>query len=76
MPTQEEVFEKLQAILTPGVMRSLVKMNLVRDVNVADGKVNVTLASAALASEAQKWLRDRIDLRTEREKIYRTVPER
>ncbi|MFC2002444.1 P-loop NTPase [Chloroflexota bacterium] len=61
MPTQEEVLEKLQAILVPGVMRSLVKMNLVRDVSVADGKVNVTLASAALVSEVQEWLRDKIE---------------
>ncbi|MFC1860314.1 P-loop NTPase [Chloroflexota bacterium] len=61
MPTQEEVLEKLQAILVPGVMRSLVKMNLVHDVSVADGKVNVTLSSAALASEAQEWLRDKIE---------------
>ncbi len=61
MPTQEEVLEKLQAILVPGVMRSLVKMNLVRDVSVSDGKVDVTLASAALASEAQEWLRDKIE---------------
>lgn len=60
MPTQEEVLENLEAVLVPGVMRSLVKMNLVRDVSVADGKVDVTLASAALASEAQEWLRDKI----------------
>lgn len=61
MPTKEEVLENLEAVLVPGVMRSLVKMNLVRDVSVADGKVNVTLASAALASEAQEWLRDKIE---------------
>jgi len=60
MPTKEEVLEKLQAILVPGAMRSLVKMNLVRAVSVADGKVNVTLSSAALASEAQQWLQDKI----------------
>ena len=60
MPTQEEVLENLEAILVPGVMRSLVKMNLVRDVSVTDGKVDVTLASAALASGAQEWLKDKI----------------
>ena len=52
MPTQEELLEKLEAVLAPGVMRSLVKMNLVRDVSFADGKVDVTLASATLASGA------------------------
>jgi len=60
MPTQEEVLESLETVLVPGVMRSLMKMNLVRDVSIADGKVDVTLASAALAAAAQEWLRDRI----------------
>jgi len=61
MRTQEEVLENLETVVVPGVMRSLVKMNLVRDVSVADGKVNVTLASAALASEAQEWLREKVE---------------
>jgi Mrp family chromosome partitioning ATPase len=41
-------------------MRSLVKMNLVRDVKITDHKVDITLASAALAPEAQEWLKERI----------------
>jgi hydrogenase maturation protease len=60
MPTQEQIIESLETVLVPGVMRSLIKMNLVRDVSVADGKVDVTLVSAALALEAQEWLKDRI----------------
>ena len=60
MPTQEEVLENLDTVLVPGVMRSLVKMNVVRDVSVASGKVDITLASAALASETQEWLREKI----------------
>jgi len=60
VPTQEEILENLEAVLVPGVMRSLAKMNLVRDVSVADGKVDVTLTSAALASGTQEWLRDKI----------------
>jgi hydrogenase maturation protease len=60
MPTQEQIIESLETVLVPGVMRSLVKMNLVRDVSVADGKVDVTLVSAALAPGAQEWLKDRI----------------
>jgi hydrogenase maturation protease len=35
-------------------------MNLVRDISVADGKVDITLASAALAKGTQEWLRGRI----------------
>jgi len=60
MPTQEEVMKNLETVLVPGAMRSLVKMNLVRDISVADGKIDITLASAALAEGAQGWLKDRI----------------
>jgi len=60
MPTQEQVMENLETVLVPGVMRSLVKTNLVRDVSIADDKVDITLASAALASGAQEWLKDKI----------------
>jgi len=60
MPTQEQIIASLETVLVPGVMRSLVKMNLVRDISVADGKVDVTLVSAALAPGAQEWLKDRI----------------
>jgi len=60
MPTQGQIIESLETVLVPGVMRSLIKMNLVRDVSVADGKVDVTLVSAALAPGVQEWLKDRI----------------
>jgi Mrp family chromosome partitioning ATPase len=35
-------------------------MNLIRDVSIDNGKVDITIASAALATEAQEWLKDRI----------------
>jgi Mrp family chromosome partitioning ATPase len=60
MSAQEQVIESLEAVVVPGVMRSLVKMNLVRSVSVVDGKVDVTLASAALSLETQEWLKDRV----------------
>ena len=60
MITKEQVIESLDSVMVPGVMRSLVKMNLVRDVSIADGKIDVTLASAALAPATQEWLRGRI----------------
>jgi hydrogenase maturation protease len=61
MPTQEQIMESLDKILVPSVMRSLVKMNLIRDVKIANHKVDVTLASAALAEDVQKWVKDKID---------------
>jgi hydrogenase maturation protease len=60
MPTQEQIMESLETIPVPGVMRSLVKMNLVREVRIADHKIDITLASAALAEGAQQWLKDKI----------------
>lgn len=60
MSTQEQVMKSLETVLVPGVMRSVVKMNLVQEVNVTDHKVDVTVASAALAPAAQEWLKDKI----------------
>jgi Mrp family chromosome partitioning ATPase len=60
MPTPEEVKDVLDTVLIPGVMRSLVKMNLVKDVGVADGKIDITIATAALMKQTQDWLKEKI----------------
>ncbi|MFC2062498.1 P-loop NTPase [Chloroflexota bacterium] len=60
MPTEEQVIKSLEAVLVPAIKRSVVDMNLVREVNVEDGRINVTLASATLTPEAKEWLRDKI----------------
>lgn len=57
---REQVIKNLDTVLVPGVMRSLGKMNLVREVNVADHKIDIAIASAALAPAAQDWLREEI----------------
>src|SRR4030042_1393290 len=57
MVTEEQVRESLNEVLVPGVKRSLVMLNLVRQVAVLDGKVSITLASSALSEAAQDWLR-------------------
>jgi len=56
MVTKEQVNEKLESVLVPSVMRSLVKMNLVRDVNITDGKVDITLGSATMTPDVQELL--------------------
>ncbi|HXZ30165.1 MAG TPA: hypothetical protein VEG43_03280 [Dehalococcoidia bacterium] len=43
MPRQEQVMETLDKISVPGIMHSLVKMKLVRDVKIANHKVDVIL---------------------------------
>ncbi len=60
MTTKKQVMKSLETVLVPGAMRSLVKMNLVRDISIANGKVDITLSSVALAEEEQEWLKDRV----------------
>jgi hydrogenase maturation protease len=43
------------------VKRSLVKMNLIRDVSISDGKVDIQLSSTALSPEYQKELQGKIN---------------
>jgi Mrp family chromosome partitioning ATPase len=60
MPTQEEVKTVLDKVLVPGAMRSLVKMNLIKDISVADNKIDIILANAALMKGTQEWLTNKI----------------
>ena len=60
MPTREGVMKKLESVVVPGVMRSLVQMNLVRDIRTTDGKVEVTLATVAVGPEVLSGLTDQI----------------
>ncbi|MBN1161015.1 MAG: Mrp/NBP35 family ATP-binding protein [Dehalococcoidales bacterium] len=60
MPTPEEVKNVLDEVLVPDVKRSLIKMNLVRDVSVANGKVDITIATAALMKTAQEQLKESV----------------
>lgn len=60
MPTEEKVREELDAVLVPGVRRSLNGLNLLRDINVSEQKVKIVLASSALSQKARDWLRDKV----------------
>jgi len=60
MLTTKQVIESLEAVIVPGVNRSLVKLNLVRDVRIEGGKISVTLASIALASREHRWFEENI----------------
>jgi Mrp family chromosome partitioning ATPase len=61
MITEQQIRAGLEDILVPSAMRSLVKLNLVRQITVADQKVDITLASAALDSSAENWLKNKIN---------------
>jgi len=57
MITEEQVRESLEEVLVPGVRRSLESLNLLREVAVSDYQLKITLASAALSSGAQDWVK-------------------
>ena len=57
MITEEQIKESLNEVLVPGAMRSLDGLNLVREVVVSDQRVKIAVASAALSSEAQEWIK-------------------
>jgi len=59
MITEEQVRESLEVVLVPAVKRSIVGMNLVREITISDGKVDITLASTGLIPGAQDWIRAR-----------------
>jgi Mrp family chromosome partitioning ATPase len=60
MASEEQIRESLEGVIVPGTTGGLVKFSLVRRVAVSDGKVNISLASAALNPGAQGWLTDRV----------------
>ncbi len=59
MVTEERIKQALEAIFVPGVVRSLPKMNLVRRIAISDQSVSITLASTALGSDAQQFVREK-----------------
>lgn len=60
MVTEERIKQALEAIFVPGVVRSLPKMNLVRRIAISDQSVSITLASTALGSDAQQFVREKV----------------
>ncbi len=60
MVTEDQAREALNKVLVPGVMRSLVQMNLVRSIELKDGKVKITLASTAIPAQSQDWLKGKV----------------
>ena len=52
--------EALNKVLVPGIMRSLVRMNLVRSAEVDKGKAKVTLASTAIPAQYHESLKDQV----------------
>jgi len=70
MITEEQVRESLEEVLVPGIKRSIAGLNLVREVTfLPDRGVKITLASAALSTGAQDWIR------TKAKEVVEKLPE-
>ena len=60
MAVEDKIKDVLDGVLIPGSLRSLVKLNLVREITVSDSKANISLASTALNPQTQKWVRTKV----------------
>lgn len=59
MLTEEQIRASLDEVLVPSVARSINSLNLVRNISVSDTSVNITLASTALNTGTQDWLKEK-----------------
>ena len=57
MLNEESVKQSLETVMVPIAMRSVVGLNMVREINISDGKLDVTLASTGLIPGAQNMIR-------------------
>ncbi len=61
MSIEEQVEEALEHVLVPGVRRSLLQMNMVREIKIEDNKVNISLSSTAISAQSQDWLKTKVN---------------
>jgi len=58
--TEEQIRNAGEKVLVPGVKRSITDLNLIQEVALSDHKVKITVASAALSSDTQEWVKTRL----------------
>ncbi|MDP2920389.1 MAG: Mrp/NBP35 family ATP-binding protein [Dehalococcoidia bacterium] len=69
MITEEQVRASLREVIVPEVERSVVDLNLVRDVSLTDGKVNIKLGNAALSPQLQDYIRAGVSAAMKKQKV-------
>ena len=57
MTTKEQIEQVLIEVLVPGAGRSIVQLNMVREIEAIDNTVKITLAATALSQGSQDWVR-------------------
>jgi Mrp family chromosome partitioning ATPase len=60
VPTEDQLRKSLNEVLVPGVKRSVTMLNLIRKLDISDGRVGVTLASSGIGERAQEWVRNKV----------------
>ena len=60
MVSKEQVEQALGEVLVPGIQLSVVQLNMMREVEVTDKTVKVTLASTALNPDSRDWIQTRV----------------
>ena len=60
MVTERDVEERLDGVMVPGAKRSLVGLNMLREVDISDGNVSITLSQAALSPHARDEVEDSV----------------
>jgi Mrp family chromosome partitioning ATPase len=59
MITEEQVKQSLEAVLVPAAKRSVIGLNMVREINISDGQVAINIASTGLIPGAQDWVKNK-----------------
>jgi len=57
MTTKEQVEQALSGVLVPGAGRSVIQLNMIREIEPVDNLVKITVAATALSPGSQDWVR-------------------
>jgi len=57
MTTKEQVEQALSGVLVPGAGRSVIQLNMIREVETVDNLVKITVAATALSPDSQDWIK-------------------
>jgi Mrp family chromosome partitioning ATPase len=61
MISKEQVKQSLEGVLVPAAKRDIVGLNMVRDISISDGKVDINVASTGLVPGAQDWIKNKAE---------------
>jgi hydrogenase maturation protease len=60
MLDEEQVRQSLKAVLVPAANRSVVGLNMVREIKISDMKLDINIASTGLIPGSQDWIKNKI----------------